>query len=113
MANNIAFQATGNTFVIVTTTANTAVNQSVTGVTPSNQYKITSANTTVFVRMSESNANAVLPTMTTSQPGLWLSSGETVVITAQQTSVDKTVYVSAISASANGVVYITPGEGMS
>jgi len=113
MANNIAFQATGNTFVIVTSTANTAVNKSVTGVTPSNQYKITSANTTVFVRMSESNANAVLPTSTTSQPGLWLTSGETAVITAQQTNVDKTVFVSVISAEANGVVYITPGEGMS
>lgn len=113
MANNIAFQATGNTFVIVTTTANNAVNQSVTGTSPSNQYKITSANTTVFIRVSESNANAVLPTATTSQPGLWLANGETVVITAQQTSVDKTVYVSAISSDANGVVYITPGEGMS
>ena len=113
MANNIAFQATGNTFVIVTTTANTAVNKPVTGVTPSNQYKITSANTSVFVRMSESNANAVLPTATTSQPGLWLTSGESVVVTAQQTSVDKTVYVSVISAEANGVIYVTPGEGMS
>ena len=41
MANNIAFQATGNTFVIVTSTANTAVNKAVTGVMPSNQYKIT------------------------------------------------------------------------
>ena len=113
MANNIAFQATGNTFVIVTTTANTAVNKPVTGVTPSNQYRITSANTTVFVRMSESNANAVLPTMTTSQPGLWLTSGETVVVTAQQTSVDKTVYLSVISETTNGTVFVTPGEGMS
>lgn len=113
MANNIAFQATGNTFVIVTSTANTAVNKEVTGLTPSNQYRITSANTTVFVRVSESNANAVLPTATTSQPGLWLTNGQTAVVTAQQTSVTKTVYVSAISAEANGVVYITPGEGMS
>lgn len=113
MANNIAFQATGNTFAIVTTTANTAVNKPVTGVTPSNQYKITSANTTAFVRLSESNANAVLPTGTTSQPGIWLANGESVVITAQQTSVDKTIYVSVISADANGVVYVTPGEGMS
>lgn len=113
MANNIAFQATGNTFVIVTSTANTAVNKAVTGVTPSNQYKITAANTTVFVRMSESNANAVLPTSTTSQPGIWLANGESAVITAQQTSVDKTVYVSVISLDANGAVYVTPGEGMS
>ena len=113
MANNIAFQATGNTFVVVTTTANTAVNKPVTGVTPSNQYRITSANTAAFVRISESNANAVLPTMTTSQPGLWLTSGETVVVTAQQTSVDKTVYVSVISDVANATVIVTPGEGMS
>ena len=91
MANNIAFQATGNTFAIVTTTANTAVNKPVTGVTPSNQYKVTSANTTAFVRLSESNANAVLPTGTTSQPGIWLTNGESAVITAQQTSVDKTI----------------------
>ena len=113
MANNIAFQATGNTHVIVTTTANTAVNKAVTGTSPSNQYRITSANTTVFIRVSESNANAVLPTMTTSQPGIWMTSGESVVVTAQQTSVDKTVYVSVISAEANGVVYVTPGEGLS
>lgn len=113
MANNIAFQSTGNTFVIVTTTANTAVTKAVTGTSPSNQYKITAANTTAFVRISESNANAVLPSATTSQPGIWLANGETAVITAQQTSVNKTVYVSVISATANGVVYITPGEGMS
>jgi hypothetical protein len=113
MANNIAFQATGNTFAIVTTTANTAVNKPVTGVTPSNQYKVTSANTTAFVRLSESNANAVLPTGTTSQPGIWLANGESAVITAQQTSVDKTIYVSVISADANGIVFVTPGEGMS
>lgn len=113
MANNIAFQATGNTHVIVTTTANTAVNKEVTGTSPSNQYKITSASTVAFVRISESNANAVLPTATSSQPGLWLLSGESVVVTAQQTSVDKTVYVSVISAVANAAIYITPGEGMS
>jgi hypothetical protein len=112
MANNIAFQATGNTFAIVTTTANTAVNKPVTGVTPSNQYKVTSANTTAFVRLSESNANAVLPTGTTSQPGIWLANGESAVITAQQTSVDKTIYVSVISADANGIVFVTPGEGL-
>jgi len=112
MANNIAFQATGNTFAIVTTTANTAVNKPVTGVTPSNQYKVTSANTTAFVRLSESNANAVLPTGTTSQPGIWLANGESAVITAQQTSVDKTIYVSVISADTNGVVFVTPGEGL-
>jgi hypothetical protein len=112
MANNIAFQATGNTFAIVTTTANTAVNKPVTGVTPSNQYKVTSANTTAFVRLSESNANAVLPTGTTSQPGIWLTNGESAVITAQQTSVDKTIYVSVISADANGIVFVTPGEGL-
>lgn len=113
MANNIAFQSTGNTFVVITTTANTAVNKEITGVTPSNQYKITAANTTAFVRISESNANAVLPTATTSQPGIWLCNGESVVITAQQTSVSKPVYASVISADANGVIYITPGEGMS
>jgi hypothetical protein len=113
MANNIAFQATGNTFVVVTTTASTAVNKEVTGTSPSNQYKITSASTVAFVRISESNANAVLPSSTTSQPGLWLSNGESVVVTAQQTSVDKTVYVSVISPTANAAVYITPGEGMS
>jgi hypothetical protein len=55
----------------------------------------------------------VLPTGTTSQPGIWLSNGESVVITAQQTSVDKTVYVSVISPTANAAVYVTPGEGMS
>lgn len=113
MANNIAFQATGNTFVIATTTANTAVNKPVTGTSPSNQYRVTSANTTVFVRVSESNANAVLPSASSSQPGLWLTSGETVVITAQQTSVDKTVYVSAISEVANATIFVTPGEGIS
>jgi hypothetical protein len=113
MANNIAFQSTGNTYVIVTTTANTAVTKAVTGTSPSNQYRITSANTTAFVRILESNANAVLPTGTTSQPGIWLSNGETAVITAQQTSVSKTVYISVISQDANGVVYVTPGEGLS
>ena len=113
MANNIAFQATGNTHVIVTTTANTAVNKEVTGTSPSNQYKITSASTVSFVLINESNANATLPTDTSSQPGIWLLSGETAVITAQQTSVNKTVYVSVISSEENAAVYITPGEGMS
>lgn len=65
------------------------------------------------MRLSESNANAVLPTGTTSQPGIWLANGESAVITAQQTSVDKTIYVSVISADANGIVFVTPGEGMS
>lgn len=113
MANNIAFQATGNTFVVVTTTANTVVNKTVTGNAPSNQYRITSGNTTAFVLITDSVTSAVLPTMTTSQPGLWLTSGQTAVLTAPQTSADKTVYVSVISPDANGVLYITPGEGIS
>jgi hypothetical protein len=113
MANNIAFQATGNTFVVVTTTANTAVSKTVTGNAPSNQYRITSSNTTAFVLLSESNVTAVLPTMTTSQPGLWLANGQTAVVTSQQTSADRTVYISVISQDANGVIYITPGEGIS
>ena len=113
MANNIAFQATGNTFVVVTTTANTAVSKTVTGNAPSNQYRITSSNTTAFVLLSESNVTVVLPTMTTSQPGLWLSNGQTAVVTSQQTSADRTVYISVISQDANGVIYITPGEGIS
>ena len=113
MANNISFQATGNTFVVVTTTANTAVSKTVTGNAPSNQYRITSSNTTAFVLLSESNVTAVLPTMTTSQPGLWLANGQTAVVTYQQTSADRTVYISVISQDANGVIYITPGEGIS
>jgi hypothetical protein len=113
MANNIAFQATGNTFVVVTTTANTAVSKTVTGNSPSNQYRITSGNTTAFVLLSDSNVAAVLPTMTTSQPGVWLTSGQTSVVTSLQTSTDKTVFISVISPDANGILYITPGEGIS
>jgi hypothetical protein len=112
MANNIAFQATGNTVVVATTTANTAVTKDVTGNTPSNQYRLTSANTAAFVRISESNVAAVLPSSTTSQPGFWLTSGETAVVTAVQTSSTKTVYVSVISDVANATVLVVPGEGL-
>lgn len=112
MANNIAFQGTGNTFVIATTTANTAVTAAVTGNTPSNQFRLTSANTAAFVRISESNVAAVLPTSTTSQPGFWLTSGETAVVTAVQCSSSKTVYVSVISNVANATVLAVPGEGL-
>lgn len=112
MANNIAFQATGNTVIIQTTTANTAVTKAVTANTPSNQFRLVSANTATFVLISESNVAAVLPTGTTSQPGFWLTSGETEVVTAPQVSSSKTVYVSVISDAANGTVLVTPGEGL-
>jgi len=112
MATNIAFQGTGNTFVVATTTANTAVIKEVTGNTPSNQFRLTSANTAAFVRISESNVAAVLPSSTTSQPGFWLTSGETAVVTAVQCSSSKTVYVSVISDVANATVLVVPGEGL-
>ena len=105
----------GKTYqVTAATTANTVT---VTADSPVNQYLVVSHEKTngtghpVYVRISATSANAVVPSANAAY-GIPIPPGHMFVFTGPQTGPSKTVYFSAISESANPEVYITPGEGL-
>ena len=114
MANNIAFQAMGKTYKIACPTANTAVTIAITADSPVQQYAVachTDASKPIYFRISTTNVAAVLPTATGEYSQL-LPPSARIIVTGPQCSNTTTVYVSAISESNNGEMYVTPGEGL-
>lgn len=115
MANNIAFQPMGKTYQI--TAAATANTISITSDSPVNQYLVVSHEKTngtghpVYVRISATNTNAVLPTANGAY-GIPIPPGSMFVFSGPQVTANTAVYVSAISENDNPEVYITPGEGL-
>lgn len=116
MGNNIAFQPMGKTYRIVSsnTAANTVV---VTSDSPSNQYLVVNHDKTngtgnpVYVRISASNAAAVLPN-TNAAYSIPIPPGSMFVFTGPQCGPNTSVYVSAISETDSPELYVTPGEGL-
>ena len=116
MANNIAFQVQGKTTRInVTTTANTV---SILSDSPCNQLRIHNGTAAeVFIRVgTASTDDVVIPVAGTPAYGVVLHNNQTIIITSPKQSANtsaNSVYVSAIDATGTGIVYVTPGEGMS
>ena len=113
MANNIAFQPMGKTYKVLAPTANTAVVVAVEADSPVQQYHIANPSTTdtVFVRISGTSSNAVVPTNTGAY-GVAIPPMADRVLTQYQSAPSANVYVSIIGTEANALVYITPGEGL-
>ena len=115
MANNIAFQVQGKTTRInVTTTANTV---SILSDSPCNQLRIHNGTVgEVFFRVgTASTDDVVIPVAGTPSYGAILHNNQTIIITAPKQSANtaaSSLYVSAIVATGTGIVYVTPGEGM-
>jgi hypothetical protein len=116
MANNIAFQPMGKTYML---SANTAV-QSVTVVadSPVNQYLFVnhekeSAGVPVYVRLSASSGNNVaIANATTAQYGVPIPPASQVVLTGPQCSGTSNCFITFIAPSGTPAVYVTPGEGL-
>ena len=115
MANNIPFQIQGkSTRINVTTTANTV---SILADSPCNQLRIHNGTANeVFIRVgTESTDAAVIPVAGTPAYGTVLHNNQTMIITSPKQAANtaaNSVYVSAITATGTGVLYVTPGEGM-
>ena len=115
MANNIAFQPMGKTYqVTANTTANTIT---VSADSPVNQYLVVSHEKTngtgqpVYVRISATSANAVVPTGNAAY-GIPIPPGHMFVFTGPQCGPNTSVYFSAISETGTPEIYVTPGEGL-
>jgi hypothetical protein len=71
----------------------------------------------VFFRIgTASTDDAVIPVAGTPSYGAILHNNQTIIITAPKQSANtaaSSLYVSAIVATGTGIVYVTPGEGMS
>jgi len=115
MANNIAFQAMGNTVACVASAANSQSTVStITANTPCQQYLLTNQDTVnvAFVQISTSSTfNVALPTNTVSQQVFPVLPFDQKVVTAPQVSATANVYARVISIGTT-TVYITPGEGL-
>jgi len=115
MANNIAFQAMGNTVALVASAANTqSTVANITALTPCQQYLITNQDLTniAFVQISSSSTfNIASPNATNSSFVIPVSPFNSRVITAMQTSATANVYARIISPGTT-TVYVTPGEGL-
>jgi hypothetical protein len=113
MANNIPFQVMGKTTLIsVTSTANTV---SILADGPCNQVRLHNGTAAeVFVRLGLASGDAaVIPVAGTPAYSFPLHNNATIIMTApKQCSNVAALYVSAIVASGNATVYVTPGEGI-
>jgi hypothetical protein len=115
MANNISFQATGNTVALVATAANTqSTVATITSNTPSQQYLLSNQDTAniAFVQLSASSTfNTAIPTNIASQTVIPVLPFDQKTVTSIQVSSTVNVYARIISAGTT-TVYITPGEGL-
>ena len=113
MANNIAFQPMGKTYRVLAPTANTAVIVTVVADSPVQQYHVANPSTTdtVFVRISGTSSNAVVPTNAGAY-GVAIPPMADRVLTQYQSAPSANVYVSVIGTEANALIYVTPGEGL-
>ena len=115
MANNIAFQAMGNTVACLATAANTQSSvTTITASTPCQQYLLTNQDNinVAFVQITTSSVfNTAIPTNTVSQQLVPVLPFDQKVITGVQVSSTSNVYARIISVGTT-TVYITPGEGL-
>ena len=113
MANNIAFLATGKTYLLSAST--TSSNVAVYADTPANQFALYNDGThEIFVKTgSTSGTTAVIPTAGTPQYGFVVPPNSRIVITNGQANGTNPVYFAAIVDTGTHSLYITPGEGMS
>ena len=113
MANNIAFQVQGKTTRInVNTSANTVA---ILSDSPANQVRVHNGTAAeVFIRLSNSSTgDVVIPVAGTPAYGVVLHNNSTIILTAPaQATNTATLYLSAIVATGNAIVYVTPGEGL-
>ena len=113
MANNIAFQATGKTYLLAVST--TSSNVAVYADTPSNQFApFNDGNHDVFVRTGNDDGTAaVVPTAGNPQYGFVVPPSTRIVITNGQSASTTPQYFAAITTTGTHNLYITPGEGLS
>ena len=111
MANNIAFQPMGKTYLLQANSTSQSIN--VSADSPVQQYHFTNhdASTAAFVRITTSAANAVVPN-SAGQYGFPVRHGTDLVITSHQCSPNVNVVVSFVTASGTANIYVTPGEGL-
>jgi hypothetical protein len=116
MANNIAFQPMGKTFMLSATTAVQSV--TVSADSPVNQYLFVNhekENTgiPVYVRLSASTGNNVaIANATTAQYGIPIPPAARVILTGPQCSGTANCFITFIAPSGTPAVYVTPGEGL-
>ena len=113
MANNIAFLATGKTYLLSVTT--TSSNVAVYADTPANQFALyNDGSHEIFVKTgSTSGTTAVIPTVGTAQYGFVVPPNSRIVITNGQSASATPQYFAAITTTGTHNLYITPGEGLS
>jgi hypothetical protein len=113
VANNIAFLATGKTYLLTVTT--TSANVAVYADTPANQFALyNDGNHEIFVKTgASSGTTAVIPTSGTGEYGFVVPPNSRIVITNGQANGTNPVYFAAIVDTGTHNLYITPGEGMS
>jgi len=114
MANNIAFQAMGNTVALTSTSGVQSNVATITALTPCQQYLLTNQDLSniAFVQISSSSSfNIAAPNATSSSFVIPVSPFNEKVVTAIQVSATSNTYARIIS-SGTSTLYITPGEGL-
>jgi hypothetical protein len=113
VANNIAFQTTGKTYLLSVTTVSS--NVAVYADTPSNQFALfNDGNHDVFVKTGNANTTtAAVPVVGTPQYGFVVPPSSRIVITNGQANGTVPVYFAAVTTTGTHNLYITPGEGLS
>jgi hypothetical protein len=117
MANNIAFQAMGKT---VKANATVTVQQKQMAVdSPCSQYMLVSHEPTgaggipVYVRISNSaTGNVALPTNTSAEYAYVVPPDSVMVVTGPTATTSANVFLTFVTESGSGEIYVTPGEGM-
>jgi len=113
VANNIPFQAMGNTVVLGA--SSTSANVAITAQAPSNQFFIAnpSANAVwVSIVANAANASINAPSAGNSVAGFLVLGGTARAYTMLQSSNTTTVYAAANAVSGTANIAITPGEGL-
>jgi len=111
MANNIAFQPMGKTYLLAANSTSQSIN--VSADSPVQQYRLTNHDTTnaAFVRITTGASNAFVPNAAGTY-GFPVRYNDDIVITAAQCSPNVNVVISFITASGTANVFVTPGEGL-
>jgi hypothetical protein len=113
MANNISFQAMGETYLL--DVSDDADSVEVNADSPSNQYRLLNAGEDIaFVRIGTADdQDADEPVDDEPAYGMPVYPGETEVVTGPQCSAVRSVFVSAVTTeNSTTTIYITPGEGV-
>jgi hypothetical protein len=113
MATNSPFQQMGKSVRInVSTTANTVA---VVADSPCSQLRIHNgtAQEVFFLCGTTSTSDVVIPVAGTPSYGIVLHNNANIIVTAPRVpnNANAVFYVSAITATGTGILYVTPGEG--